>query len=64
MMYGDKIRYAREKLGMSMTDFAAAIGMTYRSIANIENCKDSSKKLSYDKMEAIIVLAELRGSSE
>lgn len=59
MIYGEKVRYAREKLGLSRMEFAIILGMTERSLGNVENCKDGSIKLSYDRMDKIIEIAKL-----
>ena len=59
MLYGEKLKYARNKLGLSRMRFAVLIGLTEGTIANIENCKDESKKLGYDKMLEVILVAKL-----
>jgi len=59
LKYGEKVKFARLKVGMSRMEFAVALGMTEGSIANVERCKDESKKLSYDRMKQIIDLAKL-----
>lgn len=59
MLFGERVRYTRNKLGLSRMEFAVLLGMTERSIGNIENCKDESKKLSYDKMKQIIEIANM-----
>lgn len=59
MLYGEKVKYARKKLGLSRMKFAVMLGMTEGSIRNIEICKDESIKLSYDRMKKIIDIAEL-----
>ena len=59
MIYGEKVKYARNKLGLSRMKFAVLLGMTERSVANVENCKDESMKLGYDKMAMIIEFAQL-----
>ena len=59
MLYGERLKYARKKLGLSRMRFAVLLDMTEGSIANVENCKDESRKLSYDKMAQVIELAEL-----
>ena len=59
MIYGERIKYAREKLGMDRMTFAVVLGTTQENIRNIENCKDESKKLGWDKMKKLIAIAEL-----
>lgn len=59
MIHGERVRFAREKLGLSRMKFAILLDMTERSIANIENCKDESKKLGFDKMLKLILEAKL-----
>jgi len=59
MIYGERVRYARNKLGYSRIELAAALDTTERNIANIENCKDESKKLGWDKTKELIAIAEL-----
>ena len=59
LLYGERVRYARKKLGLSRMKFAVMLDMTERSIANVENSKDESVKLSFERMKLIIEKAEL-----
>lgn len=59
MIYGERVKYAREKLGMDRMEFAAMLGTTQENIRNIENCKDESKKLGFEKMQKLIDVAKL-----
>lgn len=54
MIYGEKVRFARKKLGMDRDGFAELLEMSEKSIANVENCKDETIKLSFDRMKLII----------
>jgi len=59
MIHGERVKLAREKLGMDRMTFATVLDATQSYIANIENCKDNSKWLSSHKMQHIIDLAKL-----
>ena len=59
MIYGERVRYARNRLGYSRIELANVLDTTERNIANIENSKDESKKLGWDKMLKLIDVANL-----
>lgn len=59
MIYGDRVKYAREKLGINRMQLAVLLETTQQNIANVENCRDGSRKLGWEKMQKLIDTAEL-----
>lgn len=59
MIYGEKVKYARDKLGLDRMDFAKLIHSTQQYIAQVENCKDESRRFGRTKEDIILKEASL-----
>ena len=59
MTYGERVKFARLKLGVSIAEFAVLLGANEGTVENAECSKDGSYKLGFNKMKKIIELANL-----